>query len=99
MEIIDANEVAGAQARKLYDHPQGQALLVELEPGEALRRHTAPVDIFIYLLEGEGVVQVGEASARVRPDLLIPCAAGVPHALENTGVGRLRALVVKLGSK
>ncbi|XOB99232.1 cupin domain-containing protein [Deinococcota bacterium DY0809b] len=98
MEIIDANEAAGAQVRKLYDHPQGQALMAVLKPGEALRRHTAPVDIFIYVLEGEGVVHVAEASARVRPDLLIPCAAGVPHALENTGEGLLRALVVKLGT-
>gem|GEM_PF-5080788 len=31
-------------------------------------------------------------------DLLIPCAAGVAHALENTGEKVLRALVVKLGA-
>ncbi|ADR36231.1 cupin domain-containing protein [Oceanithermus profundus] len=98
MEIIDASEATGAPARKVYDHPQGQALMVVLKPGETLRRHTAPVDIFIYVLEGEGVVHVGEASARVRPDLLVPCAAGVPHALENTGEAVLRALVVKLGA-
>ncbi len=98
MKIIDTNEVAGAQVRKVYDHPQGQALLVVLKPGETLRRHTAPVDIFIYVMQGEGVAQIGEEAARVRPDLLLPCAAGVPHALENTGEEMLRALVVKLGS-
>ena len=98
MEIVDVNEVAGAQVRKVYDHPQGQALLVALNPGETLRRHTAPVDIFIYVLEGEGVARIGEEEAQVRADLLLPCAAGVPHALENTGDGVLRALVVKLGS-
>ena len=98
MEIVDANDVAGAQVRKVYDHPQGQALLVVLDPGETLRRHTAPVDIFIYVLEGEGVARIGEEAAQVRADLLLPCAAGVPHALENTGNDVLRALVVKLGS-
>jgi quercetin dioxygenase-like cupin family protein len=98
MEIVDAGMVKGGPARKIYDHPRGQALLVMLGPGEALRRHTAPVDIFIYVLEGEGVAHVGEATARLRADLLIPCAAGVPHALENTGEGPLRALVVKLGA-
>jgi len=47
MGIIDVNEAAGAPARKVYDHLQGQALLLVLKPGESLRRHTAPVDVFI----------------------------------------------------
>jgi len=45
-----------------------------------------------------GVAHVGGEAAQVHSDLLIPCAAGVAHALENTGEKVLRALVVKLGA-
>ncbi len=98
MEIVDAVQKSGAQVRKIYDHEAGQVLMVTLEPGENLRRHSAPVDIFIYLLEGCGVIIVGDERADVRSGHLIPCSAGTPHAVENTGSGILRALVVKLGA-
>jgi mannose-6-phosphate isomerase-like protein (cupin superfamily) len=67
-----------------------------LKPGQALKRHTTPVDVFFYILEGTGIVEVGEEAKEVEKDTVIDSPKGIPHLLRNTGEGVFRFLVVKL---
>ena len=82
--------------RMLYDTEHAQAVHIELKPGEALKKHVTPVDVFFYVLEGEGVVEIGDEKQEVSRDMLIESPAKIPHRLLNPGNGIFRVLVVKV---
>jgi mannose-6-phosphate isomerase-like protein (cupin superfamily) len=52
--------------------------------------------VFFYILEGKGVVEIGEEPQEVEKNTLIDSPKGIPHLLRNTGEGVFRFLVVKL---
>jgi len=86
----------GVDARKLYDTEHAQVSHLTLKPGEQLKRHLTPVDVFFYVLEGTGVVEIGEEKKEVGPDTLIDSPAKIPHCWYNRGTGTLRILVTKV---
>jgi mannose-6-phosphate isomerase-like protein (cupin superfamily) len=82
--------------RTLYDTEHAQAVHIELKPGEALKKHITPTDVFFYILEGKGIVEIGDEQQEVIRDTLIESPAKVPHRLLNPGDGVFRVLVVKV---
>jgi mannose-6-phosphate isomerase-like protein (cupin superfamily) len=101
IEIVQAGETDtfenphGVSARKLHATEHVQVVQIELAPGEGLKTHTTPVDVFFCVLEGRGVVEIGDYRAEVNADALVPSPAGIPHRLENAGDAPFRFLVVK----
>ena len=83
-------------ARKIYDTEHGQAVHMTLKPGESLKRHITPVDVFFYVLEGTGVVEIGDEKKKVGPDTLIESPAKIVHCWYNESNEILRILVVKV---
>ena len=53
--------------------------IIKALPGESLKLHITPVDVFFYVLEGAGVVDVGDERATVSRDRLIISPARIPH--------------------
>jgi len=86
----------GVDARKLYDTEHAQVMHLTLKPGEQLKRHITPVDVFFYVLEGKGIVEIGEEKNEVGPDTLIESPAKIPHCWYNRGSETLRILVTKV---
>ncbi|MBC7247473.1 MAG: cupin domain-containing protein [Actinobacteria bacterium] len=86
----------GVHAAKIYDTEHAQAVHILLRPGESLKRHITPVDVFFYVLEGEGTVEVGDERRRVGRDHLVKSPARLPHRWINDGERDLRVLVVKV---
>jgi mannose-6-phosphate isomerase-like protein (cupin superfamily) len=82
--------------KKLMDTEHAQVLLMELKPGEGLKSHITPVDVFFYILDGSGIVEIGEESEKVEKDTLVESPAGIPHRLVNDGKGPFKFLVVKI---
>ena len=82
--------------RTLYDTEHAQAVHIELKPGEALKKHITPTDVFFYILEGKGIVEIGDEQQEVSRDTLIESPAKIPHRLLNPGAGIFRVLVVKV---
>ncbi len=101
MKIVDALEAPevpnphDVSARGLHDTEHVQVSMVTLKPGEALKRHVTPVDVFFYILEGEGIVEIGEEREHVAADQLIDSPAKIPHRLLNESDSDFRFLVVK----
>jgi mannose-6-phosphate isomerase-like protein (cupin superfamily) len=62
-------------------------------PGRA-PDHFHRYDEVIYILEGEGVLEVGGEQAPLRPGTCIHLPRTLVHCLSNTGVGELRLLGV-----
>lgn len=102
MKILKLNDAPtaanphGVEVRKLYDTEHAQAMHISLKPGESLKRHITPVDVFFYVLEGEGVVQIGDEEQTVSADTIIDSPAKIPHCWHNRGKDLFRVLVVKV---
>jgi quercetin dioxygenase-like cupin family protein len=86
----------GIDARKLYDTEHAQAVLITLEPGQQLKKHITPVNVIFFVLEGQGVVEIGDEKEVVGPDTLIDSPAHLPHCWYNESTATLRVLVVKI---
>ncbi len=81
--------------RKLYDHDNAQVMHITLQPGQALKPHITPVDVFFYILEGEVDVLVGEKTIKVEADNLVESPKDIVHCLANQSEAPARILVVK----
>ncbi len=64
MKITDVAKVLSGpnphhvDARKIYESPHAVAVVITLKPGEALKKHITPVDVFFYVLEGSGLLKL-----------------------------------------
>jgi mannose-6-phosphate isomerase-like protein (cupin superfamily) len=102
MKITDVSKVVSGQnphnvdARKVYDTQHAMAVVITLQPGEALRKHMTPVDVFFYVLEGTGVVGIGDEKQAVGKDMLVESPARIPHRWSNESESVFRVLVVKV---
>ena len=93
LDIIDtAHQV---DVRKLYDYDNAQAMHITLKPGESLKPHITPVDVFFYVLEGAVDVRVGDETVRVEKDSLVESPKDIVHCLSNSSDIQGRILVVK----
>jgi mannose-6-phosphate isomerase-like protein (cupin superfamily) len=86
----------GVDVRKLYDTQHAQAVVITLQPGEQLKRHITPVDAIFFVLEGTGIVEVGDEQKEVAANTLIDSPAKIPHCWYNQSDSVLRVLVVKV---
>ncbi|MBN8705306.1 MAG: cupin domain-containing protein [Bacteroidetes bacterium] len=81
--------------RKLYDNDSAQVMHITLQPGEALKPHITPVDVFFYILEGTPDVTVGDEKIQVNADSLVESPKNIVHFLTNNSTAVARILVVK----
>lgn len=64
--------------------------LVEIVPGGSQRIHSHEPEQVYFILEGSGIMTVGDETARVRSGDCVFVPSGAPHGLENDGGGLLR---------
>ena len=102
MKITDVSKVASGpnphhvDARKVYESPHAVAVVITLQPGESLKKHLTPVDVFFYVLEGTCTVEIGNERATCTKDMLIESPAKIPHRWINESTAVFRVLVVKV---
>ena len=105
MQIIKALEAAegpnphGVSARGLHSSEHVQVTVVTLKPGEALKLHVTPVDVFFFVLEGRGEVEIDGDRQWIERDDLLVSPARIPHRLFNETEATFRFLVVKTPSQ
>ena len=65
-----------------------------LMPGQSMEKHAHEVQIRFYLvLEGQGIIWVGEDMQETKVGMAIWVPAGFTHKIENTGDGQMILLV------
>ncbi len=84
-----------ADVRKLYDKESAQAMHITLQPGEALKPHITPVDVFFYVLEGTPEILIGKEKTEMPVDSLVESPKDIVHCLYNNSTNITRILVVK----
>ena len=102
MKITDVSKVVSGlnphhiDARKIYDSLHAVAVVITLQSGEALKKHITPVDVFFYVLEGTGVIEIGDEKKTVGKDILVESPAYIPHTWSNESKAVFRVLVVNV---
>lgn len=101
MKIVKVSEVQIAETphkvdvRKLYEKDSAQAMHITLQPGEALKPHITPVDVFFFVLEGTPEILVGKKKMLVEANSLVESPKDIVHCLYNNSEQVARILVVK----
>jgi len=81
--------------REMYNKESAQAMLMALQPGESLKPHTTPVDVFFFIVEGTPTIHIGEESEVCEADTLVESPANIVHYISNSSDSLARVLVVK----
>jgi len=81
--------------RFIYDHEEAQLAHMLLKPGEALKPHITPVDVFIYVLEGEASITIGEETEVVSANAVVENPKDIVHYISNNTDKDVRVLVCK----
>ena len=101
MKITKVNSVSVFQnphevaAKKIYEKEKDTVIYMALKPGQSLKKHIAPVDVFVYILEGKGIVEIGDEKQEVKKDMFIEIPKGSHHLLKNIGEHLFNFLAVK----
>ena len=94
-DVSKADNPHGVDARKLHDSEHAQIMHIELAPGEKLIRHSTPVNVVFYVVQGSAVIEIGDERVSVSADTLVESPAKIPHRVMNEGDETLRFLVIK----
>jgi len=81
--------------RLLYETDDAQVMHILLQPGEALKPHITPVDVFFFVLEGTPSIRVGDETLEINDSMLVESPRDIVHCLYNYGKVPARILVVK----
>ena len=81
--------------RPLYNREKAQAMHIMLQPGEELKPHITPVDVFFFVIEGTPTVRVGSEITEVPENALVESPQDIVHCLYNKSDKVARILVVK----
>ncbi len=82
-------------AKKLLSKSEVEVVRIELAPGSSLPVHSTPVEVFFYIIEGFGEVEIGEERQAVQAGSLVESPKDIPHGLHNNSDSPFVVLVVK----
>ena len=94
-DVEVTNNAHGVDARMLYSTEHAVLTVLKLMPGQSLKRHITPVDVAFYVLEGRGIVEVGEEKQEVGADTLIESPKDILHCWYNESDQPLRVMILK----
>lgn len=82
-------------ARMLYNKDSAQAVHIQLNPGESLKPHVTPADVFFFVIEGTPDILVGAEKRKVEKNSLVESPKDIMHCIYNNSDKVVRVLVVK----
>jgi quercetin dioxygenase-like cupin family protein len=104
MEIIKMDQVEGSKnkrgviAKGLLKNDDAQIMNLVLEPGDVVGKHSVPVNVFFYIVEGTGTLKIGDEEQVVEAKDIIPCAPNTTMSLEADQGEKFVVLNVKTPS-
>ena len=81
--------------REMYNKESAQVMLIALQPGESLKPHKTPVDVFFFIVEGTPTIHIGDESEVCECDSLIESPADIVHFISNDSDNLAKIMVVK----
>ncbi len=86
----------GVEARKFHQDEYMMMVHLNLKPGDTIAKHAAPLDVRFLVLEGKGIVEIGDESKEVEANTLIESPANCGHGWRNESDSVLRIVVIKM---
>ena len=80
---------------KLYDKESAEIVHILLKPGQSLKPHITPVDVFFYILEGNPEIMIGEKREVCFANTLVESPKDIVHCIYNNTDSIARILVGK----
>lgn len=98
--IIDLNTAEKVpfdlDGRIMFNSEKVQLIHLTLMPGDVVAPHSNPFDVVFYVLEGEGIISIGDETAILNEDQTIDVAKDIQRGWQNVSDEILRLLVVKI---
>lgn len=69
-------------SKALIQKKEGSLSLFSFDEGQALSEHTAPYDAFIYIIEGEAKIKVGEREKNLKEGEAVALPKNIPHSVK-----------------
>jgi len=82
-EVKIMDNAHSVDARNLYNTDEAMITIITLNPGQSLKRHITPVDVAFYVLEGTGIVEIGNEKMEVTKDTLVESPKDILHCWYN----------------
>ena len=82
--------------RTIFEAPDTSAVVITLKPGESLRKHVTPVNVFFSVLEETGIVEIGDERQSVGEDSVVESPAMIAHTWIHESKAVFREMVVKM---
>ncbi|HNX00126.1 MAG TPA: cupin domain-containing protein [Candidatus Cloacimonadota bacterium] len=89
-------DMSGVKAIEMYNHEEGQIMHLSIEPGSELKTHVTPVNVAMYVVEGEPTIFIGEEQQSYPAGTMVESPKDVPHAIRNDTKEIVRMLIMKL---
>ena len=68
---------------------------LSLEPGQVQKKPIAHTNVYLYILNGTGILEAGEETISLSADMLVEMPPETPHRLINDSDSQLRLLNIK----
>lgn len=104
MNIIKMDQIEGkvnqrgVVAKKILKHENAMVMNLVLNPNDIVPEHSVPVDVFFYIVEGKGTLQIGDQSAVVEARDIITCPPNTKMSLKADQGEKFVVLNVKTPS-
>ncbi|MFW6007315.1 MAG: cupin domain-containing protein [Halanaerobiales bacterium] len=104
MKIIKMREIEGntnkrgVTSRPILKNEEVKVTNLVLNPKDEVPVHSVPVHVFFYIVSGKGTIQIGEESAVVEENDIIPCPVNTEMALYADQGKKFEVLNVKTPS-
>ena len=101
MDIIDTKDFEVKEKfapYKLKQQDEVDVVLLAFQPGQGLKEHTTPVDVFFYVVQGTAEIQVGDVVEQIPEGNIVLSPKDIPHNVRNTSHEDAKILVVKTPS-
>lgn len=88
MKVIKVNELPfvktgwGIKGKPIIDMPEIGIVNLVMEPGEKVPSHKTPVNVLFQVIEGKGLITIGDETQIVEAGDIVVSPLEIPHALE-----------------
>ena len=83
-------------AWSLLDDSRFEIIQINLNPGEIIEKHSNPLEVVFYVVEGQGKATIEDQSELLKKEDSIKIEKNLQRSWENTGENILKLLVYKI---
>jgi quercetin dioxygenase-like cupin family protein len=73
LELPIETNIRGMDSRVLVDHDYATIKQLIVKPNQTIPIHQVPVDVTFFVLEGRGIITIGEKAYSVEPFSIVTC--------------------------